>query len=341
MFQQRESDPRTAPDLTKNAKGEESPAQPDGEDNSDTTVLDGSTDVTTEEANSQVQREDSIVGRQLHAEHINAPTASCGRLDPGQALGRGQSISSCNGSLRLVHQLDGNVVAYDAQGALWSTGTAGRATTAFVMQPDGNLVLYNNNVALWSTGTHNSPGAFLAIQDDCNLVIYHGSNVRWASNTFCRVATLDPYRFDPTAPWNGGANCLRREQVGAQALQSWVDANYGGTSWGIYSCRVIAGTNIMSAHGEGRALDWKLDANNNAERAEGDRLFNDLTRDHSNLNANTLVRRMGIQSIIWKSSLWDARVPTRIQNYPGMDHFNHLHIEMNWRGARKETSYWR
>ncbi|MCP3137173.1 hypothetical protein [Pyxidicoccus xibeiensis] len=120
----------------------------------------------------------------------------CGRLDPGQSLGRGQSVQSCNGALNLVHQTDGNVVAYDSQGALWSTGTNG-PTTSFVMQYDGNLVVYNGGTARWSSNTSNNPGAYLAIQDDCNLVIYKGSQVLWASYTFCR--TPPPARIDPLA----------------------------------------------------------------------------------------------------------------------------------------------
>lgn len=112
---------------------------------------------------------------------------SCGVLASGAVLSRGQSLRSCNGAATLIHQTDGNVVAYDRAGALWYTRTAGRATTAFVMQPDGNLVLYNGATPLWNSGTWNNRGARAVMQGDCNLVVYDPSGrVVWATYTFCR-----------------------------------------------------------------------------------------------------------------------------------------------------------
>jgi hypothetical protein len=114
--------------------------------------------------------------------------AACGALRAGESLNPDQSISTCNGQGRLVHQGDGNVVFYDQVGASWATGTNGRSTRALVMQGDGNLVLYGtDSSALWHSQTWGNPGAWLAVQDDCNLVIYSAAqNVLWASNTSCR-----------------------------------------------------------------------------------------------------------------------------------------------------------
>jgi hypothetical protein len=118
---------------------------------------------------------------------------SCGGLASGEALGRGQSVQSCNGRANLVHQGDGNVVLYDAVAHNWATWTGGRSdTTWFVMQTDGNLVLYSNAGAIWSSGTSGNPGARLTIQDDCNMVIYNTSGKAvWTSNTYCRINLLD------------------------------------------------------------------------------------------------------------------------------------------------------
>lgn len=113
-----------------------------------------------------------------------SPSSSCGALAPGEALGRGDSVPSCNGSYRLVHQTDGNVVLYAGDTALWATHTHGRSTSTFVMQTDGNLVLYGSDSALWASGTHGHAGAMLAVQDDANLVVYApGPRAVWASGT--------------------------------------------------------------------------------------------------------------------------------------------------------------
>jgi hypothetical protein len=116
------------------------------------------------------------------------PPPTCGTLTGGQGLGVGASIKSCNGAATLIHQTDGNVVVYDRLGALWSTGTPGRATSNFIMQGDGNLVLYSNTgTPLWASGTGWSPGSVVRVQDDCNLVVYSAGGVPiWVSQTFCR-----------------------------------------------------------------------------------------------------------------------------------------------------------
>ena len=117
--------------------------------------------------------------------YANAQT--CGVLRPGEFLAPNQSVPTCNGVGRLVHQSDGNVVFYDAVGALWASGTQGTTVSLF-MQSDGNLVLYRAaNMPLWDTATYGNPGAQLAIQDDCNLVIRGpAGNVLWTSDRFCR-----------------------------------------------------------------------------------------------------------------------------------------------------------
>ena len=119
-----------------------------------------------------------------------ATALACGALRPGESLAPGQSVSNCTGTGRLIHQADGNIVFYDQAGALWATGTDGRATSTLVMQGDGNLVLYGTDgTAPWHTGTHGNPGAWLAVQDDGNLVIYSATeSVLWATNRFCRSA---------------------------------------------------------------------------------------------------------------------------------------------------------
>lgn len=119
------------------------------------------------------------------------PPPACGRLASGQALVPGQTLYSCSGSARLVHQTDGNVVLYSQSGtALWSTTTWNQISSTFVMQTDGNLVLYPDSTSspLWHTATWGNNGAYLAVQDDCNLVLYNdgGTTRLWQTNSSCR-----------------------------------------------------------------------------------------------------------------------------------------------------------
>jgi hypothetical protein len=92
----------------------------------------------------------------------NSPSINLG---PNQSLNRGQTISL--GGTVLAHQTDGNVVVYVNGRAVWSTGTAGRATTTFVMQTDGNLVLYGPSGAVWFSGTQGSNYQFFRVDANC------------------------------------------------------------------------------------------------------------------------------------------------------------------------------
>jgi hypothetical protein len=115
-----------------------------------------------------------------------APTG-CGRIDPGQGLGPGQSVVSCNGRFTFVMQGDGNLVLYDGSKPRWSTQTNGKNGYAAVMQGDGNFVLYGPTaVPLWASRTDGNAGAWFAVQDDGNLVVYRASPQLplWNSGTF-------------------------------------------------------------------------------------------------------------------------------------------------------------
>src|SRR5437899_3777698 len=104
------------------------------------------------------------------------------RLNPGQSLAVGGSITSPDGRFTLVLQADGNLVLYQSGGvARWATGTVGRTVSQAVMQADGNFVLYGPAGPIWATATDGHPGAYLAVQDDGNVVIYGPGGPLWAS----------------------------------------------------------------------------------------------------------------------------------------------------------------
>lgn len=134
---------------------------------------------------------------------ICAAEGSRGTLVRGQNLiragGPQGEMRSPNKAALLSHQGDGNLVLYRVSdmAALWSTNTAGQATTHAVQQEDGNFVLYNGSAPVWSAGTVGQTGAWLEVQDDCNLVIYSaGGAAVWTTATSC--GGVDPTGGDPT-----------------------------------------------------------------------------------------------------------------------------------------------
>ncbi|MGW7002613.1 hypothetical protein ACWGCW_07250 [Streptomyces sp. NPDC054933] len=150
--------------------------------------------------------------------HIPASPASGYRLLPGQHLTPGASLSS--GSMKLVMQSDGNLVAYlkaggSAAPAEWSSGTYGHPGAYAVMQPDGNLVVYSHNGgpgiggALWSSGTSGNAGAHAVLQDDGNLVVYRQGTTApggalWASRSYARPQTITSGQVLKAGWWTQG-----------------------------------------------------------------------------------------------------------------------------------------
>ena len=73
-----------------------------------------------------------------------------------------------------------------------------------------------------------------------------------ATGSAAAVTSIDAYRFDYP-----GSFCSEGARPGAMGLLQWLaDHDAVGVSGGIYACRTIQGTNMLSLHAEGRAVDW-------------------------------------------------------------------------------------
>ncbi len=107
---------------------------------------------------------------------------------------------------------------------------------------------------------------------------------------------------------------------------------------GIFNCRNIGGTSQKSLHGEGRALDWGLNVKNGAQKAEADGMI-----DRFLAGGAALAKDMGIQEIIFNRRIWSSSYPNSgLRPYNGQNpHTDHIHIGLNWKGARKETKFWK
>lgn len=156
---------------------------------------------------------------------------------------------------------------------------------------------------------------------------------------------IDPYAYDRAS------RCERRPDPGMLALESWLERNAGGSSWGIMRCSRLGSG--YSLHAEGRALDWRLSVHRRAERREAARLMRLLLATDRAGNRHALARRMGVQEIIWNCEAWwsgsrgtvrysacfDSKGrPKRVDDTTA--HRDHMHIGMSRRGAAKRTTFW-
>jgi hypothetical protein len=157
---------------------------------------------------------------------------------------------------------------------------------------------------------------------------------------------IDDYQYDYAK------DCRKHPTKGAEAMAAWLDQNAGGSFWGIMRCERW-GKGKASLHAEGRAIDWHLDVHNGADRREAKRLINLLLApDHAG-NLHALARRMGVQEIIWNCTSWYSGAdsmrpyspcydskgkPTKIDDTTA--HRDHVHIGLNWAGAKMRTSFW-
>jgi hypothetical protein len=147
-------------------------------------------------------------------------------------------------------------------------------------------------------------------------------------------------------------DCRKKVPSGTRALQRWFEENVRGESWGITRCEALG--DGYSVHSEGRAIDWRLDAGIKKERKAAKRLIRTLLKTDANGNPHALARRMGVQGLIFNCRQWfvgskklgpySACYRKNGEKRTGVNrtlaHRDHVHIELNWPGAREQTSFW-
>ena len=155
---------------------------------------------------------------------------------------------------------------------------------------------------------------------------------------------IDPIRYDRATRCNGG-----HVSVGTKAMLAWLEHNAAGVNWGEYRCEVW-GKHEASLHSAGRAIDWHP-----ATMKDGYALVKLLLAPDKDGNAAALARRMGVQGLIFDCQSWFGGWDGETGNYsycygrngkrkknldPTQAHMNHVHIELNLRGAAKKTTFW-
>lgn len=121
------------------------------------------------------------------------------RLEEGQKLLVGNSLTSKNGAYTLTLQEDGNLVLYSGDDAVWSTKTDGQKVERAEVQEDGNFVLYTAEKPVWASQTKGKKKVLLVLQDDRNLVLYSEEGPVWKSDTHTEEAPPAPKAEAPPA----------------------------------------------------------------------------------------------------------------------------------------------
>ncbi|MGB5951777.1 MAG: cell wall-binding repeat-containing protein [Ornithinimicrobium sp.] len=142
-----------------------------------------------------------------------------------------------------------------------------------------------------------------------------------------------PRTLDAAPGWQYSYSCDPNDKPGMVAFAELVSQHYDRPRYYTSrSCKV----NNTSQHGEGRAVDWSMDAYDSADKAIGDAVASWLTA-----NNGEMARRFGVQSVIWNRRSWYLYSPGSWRTYTGPSpHTDHLHISFTWDGAMKRTSWW-
>ena len=144
-----------------------------------------------------------------------------------------------------------------------------------------------------------------------------------------------PSALDVAPPYQKGTQCLTYNQPGAVAFAKMLNATYGSRTYGIL--RTCA-----AEHGEGRALDWMINANDPTQLALANAITRWLAAPDAQGRAGAMAKRFGINYIIWNRQQWRAYDPARgwAPYYGVSPHTDHIHISFNWDGARMRSSWW-
>jgi hypothetical protein len=149
------------------------------------------------------------------------------------------------------------------------------------------------------------------------------------------------------AEYQPQTKCSPQAKPGTRALARWIVRRQGGDRGPISRRCRIGGT---SEHKEGRAFDWRLDANRKRDRNRARRFLALVRREDRAGNDDARARRMGIMYIIWNDhmySAWDefARddyrpCKSRRRCSKTQRHRDHMHISLSRRGGMGRTSWY-
>jgi peptidoglycan hydrolase-like protein with peptidoglycan-binding domain len=161
------------------------------------------------------------------------------------------------------------------------------------------------------------------------------SSAQAATIPYPKPSRTLPTALDVAPGYQEGTRCLTENQPGAVAFAKLLNATYGTRTYGILR-------KCAAEHGEGRALDWMINASNADQKALANALTRWLAAPDAQGRPGAMARRFGINYIIWNRQQWKAWAPERgwTAYYGVSPHTDHIHFSFNWDGAYKRTSWW-
>ncbi|MGG5257993.1 peptidoglycan-binding domain-containing protein [Phycicoccus avicenniae] len=162
-----------------------------------------------------------------------------------------------------------------------------------------------------------------------------GGTAQAASIPLPKPSRALPSALDVAPPYQPGTLCLTEDQPGPVAFAKLLNATYGAHVYGVLR-------KCDQEHGEGRAMDWMLNAKKPADLALGNAITRWLAAPDAQGRAGAMARRFGVNYIIWNRQQWKAWAPERgWTDYHGSSpHTDHIHLSFTWDGAVKRTSWW-
>ena len=153
-------------------------------------------------------------------------------------------------------------------------------------------------------------------------------------------SSVEDFHFDRPGSYPG--SCTGGGLPGMFRLADVISSRWQSGSVRLgYSC-VQSSPGVVDVHGEGRALDWRLDASSAHDLAIGNAIVAWLLADDPKGTRYERARRMGLQEVAWNGRVWTSsrwREGLRaIQQ--GDRRTGWVHIALTWAGARLQTSYW-
>lgn len=150
---------------------------------------------------------------------------------------------------------------------------------------------------------------------------------------------------EPAEPYVVGdrpSTCTVTPTAGAMKFRDFVIGHLGGGNSGISPGGGCRGS---SFHNEGRAWDWTVDAEKPEEHERVGRLFDWLFSPGPSGEPDEMLRRVGIQEIIWDREIWTTKSkawrPYQPSGNKTIEHRDHVHFSFGRPGSKAETSFFR
>jgi len=145
--------------------------------------------------------------------------------------------------------------------------------------------------------------------------------------------------IDPYADYESESSCDPVDKPGPLAVKDLLIDTYGPATVYISRTCVSGGS---SGHYQGRAMDWMRNINDSTQRDQVETFIDWLLATDQYGNPSAMLRRLGIQYMIWNSRIWEAydSTPSWQPYYGSSPHTDHIHISFGWDGAYKRSTYW-